>query len=114
VERQICATPADIDAARGALSTLLDKTSEAAESLGHIDYNYYVSRLGEQLAADGQTDQAQSVLETLIGALSERKVAPRVIEELRLTRESIGQAGATAKGMRPVAIDQTVKGSAKA
>jgi hypothetical protein len=113
VERPLTTTPPDLKAACEALSTLLKERREAAESLGNIDYNYYVSRLSQALADEGRVGKARNVLDGLIAALSERNVATGVINGLRMKRETIGKTEAVGIDMRAVAIEPSSRDTAK-
>jgi hypothetical protein len=112
IEKAIMTSPADLDKAKDLLGKALQKREGAAESLGHIDYNYYSSRLSDRLAEAGETREAKSVLDTAITTLSERNVKPRVIEKMRAKRDNIDKADIGVE-MRAVALEGSPKDSAK-
>lgn len=69
------------DQARQQLSTALVKPGRsAAESLGHIDYKYYVDQFSNWLDDEGESSQALEVQTSLLQTLKARKVLDRVIE----------------------------------
>lgn len=61
---------------------LLERPQLAAETLGHIEYKYYVDRYSAELARQGQAAQAAASQEVLQGALQARGVKPEVVEEV--------------------------------
>jgi hypothetical protein len=72
------------DAAQKEMSAaLLTKPAEAAESLGHIDFRYYMDQLCDTLAAAGDIADASDVQEKLLSVLEARKVKPSVLEAVR-------------------------------
>jgi hypothetical protein len=89
--RKISAKPA---AAQKELSSaLLSKPAEAAETLGHVDFKYYVDRLTDLLASEGDSAAAREAQQKLLAVFEARKVKPRVLEAIRRREESYGSEG---------------------
>ena len=63
-------------------NALLDNADKSAETLGHIDYRYYVDRLSELEAAQGDNKEAAKSQGVLLETLTKRGVLPRVLEEI--------------------------------
>lgn len=63
-------------------AALLEKTSESAETLGHIDYKYYVDRLSDFVADKGNKRKAAKAQDEMQETLSKRGVLTRVIKEI--------------------------------
>lgn len=73
----------DKDKARATLqSCLLEDGATAAETLGHIDYNFYVTRYSDWLDSEGESGQAAKCQEELHHILSDRHVAGHVLEQV--------------------------------
>ncbi|HET7218628.1 MAG TPA: hypothetical protein VFJ02_11310 [Vicinamibacterales bacterium] len=71
------------DRAQTELTTaLLTNADVAAESLGHVDYKYYVDELTDLLEAHGEIDEAAEAQDTLYKILAARNVLPRVLQEI--------------------------------
>jgi hypothetical protein len=86
---KIKVTSANVKEARKEFTAaLIDKRDVAAESLGHIDYKYYVNRFSDWLASQGEKKEASKVQDDLYQALSARKVKDRVLQEIKAKRES--------------------------
>jgi hypothetical protein len=68
----------------------------AAESLGHIDYKYYVDKLTDLLESQGQRGEARKVQQELKTLLEARNVLPQVLAEIDARIHSLG--GRAAKG----------------
>jgi hypothetical protein len=68
----------------------------AAESLGHVDYKYYVDRLTELLETQGQRPEARKVQQELRTLLASRNVLPRVLAEIDAKISSLGGKAAKA------------------
>ena len=76
--------------AEGELKTaLLHNADVAAESLGHVDYKYYVDELTDLLESQGQTDEAAEAQKTLYNILAARGVLASVLEEIETRRQSL-------------------------
>jgi hypothetical protein len=90
-------TAARPDEARTELAdALLGAGAEvAAESLGHIDYKYYVDKLTDLLESEGQRPEARKVQQDLKTLLAARNVLPRVLAEIDARIQALG--GTTAK-----------------
>ena len=69
---------------------MLDKPTEAAESLGNIDMNYYLTRLSSAFEDAGDKKEAAEVLDTLAGCLEGRKVADPVLAQVKAARSALG------------------------
>jgi hypothetical protein len=82
--KKITTRAADIDAAKDDLCKALidDDQQKAAETLGHIDYRYYVERLADALAKDGDNQGASKVLTDLRDTLAARNVRADVIAQI--------------------------------
>lgn len=68
----------------------------AAETLGHIDYKYYVDKLSDSLIAQGESKEAAAVEEGLYETLSARNVLNSVLQEIKTRRDKAART-ATAK-----------------
>lgn len=93
----------DLDAAQELLDDVLDKPAEAAESLGNIDLNYYLTRLSGALQEAGEKKEAAVVLDTLADGLATRKAATWVIDQVKGLRAALGVApgnGATPRARK--------------
>ncbi|MBI4300511.1 MAG: hypothetical protein HY677_05185 [Chloroflexi bacterium] len=69
-------------------SALIEKKDVGVESLGHIDYKYYVDRFSDWLAERGSTQEAVQAQEDLYQVLAARKVLDRVLQQVKERRES--------------------------
>jgi len=63
-------------------NALLENADEAAKTLGHIDYRYYVDQLSELEAAQGNNKEAAKSQGVLLKTLSERGVLKRVLDDI--------------------------------
>lgn len=70
-------------AAKELSAALLTQPAEAAETLGHVDYRYYVDRLTELLSAGGRNDAALDAQEKLLAVFQSRKVKAAVLAAIR-------------------------------
>lgn len=86
----ITTADADLDAASELLDEVLEKPSNAADTLGNIDLNYYLTRLSNAFRVAGETKEAVGVLDTLARGLTARNVAGWVIDEVRRMRTELG------------------------
>ena len=80
----------DLDAAQALLTGVLDKPAQAAESLGNIDLNYYLTRFSACLQDAGEKKQAAGVLDSLASGLTDRKALASVVEQVKGMRASLG------------------------
>ncbi len=84
---RIVIVPADQETARRVLQDCLGHNAErSAETLGHIDYNYYTHRYVDSLEADTTAAATESLADTLSRAktaLERRGVLPEITEMLR-------------------------------
>lgn len=88
-DAKILRTEANTQPSRGYLAVrqelgaaLTDQTDEAAETLGRIDYKYYLDQWSDWLAEQGEIKEAKSVQSGLLQTLSARKVLDRVLKDL--------------------------------
>ena len=96
-EARIQALPVKADEAKEVLtSALLHGPDIAAESLGHIDYKYYVDALSDFLAANGEKKEAMQVQQQLQRTLSARGVIETVLRDVDRRRESYKDRAAVA------------------
>jgi hypothetical protein len=78
------------DRAQTELTTaLLTNADVAAESLGHVDYKYYVDELTDLLQAHGEMEKAAQAQDTLYKILAARNVLPRVLQEIDDRRQDL-------------------------
>jgi hypothetical protein len=63
-------------------NALIEDADKAAETLGHIDYRYYVDRLSELEATQGDNKEAAKSQGVLLETLTNRGVLPRVLNEI--------------------------------
>lgn len=88
---------ADVAAAKKDLSkALTDHMELSAESLGHIDFRYYMERFVDWLSSQGETQHAGKIANELHKVMAARGVNARVLDEIKRTADSF----ATAKGGR--------------
>ncbi len=66
---------------------LAQQTDQAAESLGHIDYKYYVDRYSDWLYDQGDVEGAVKAQDDLYQTLSARKVLDLVLREIEGRRD---------------------------
>jgi hypothetical protein len=72
------------DQARTLLDAALRKNPQrAAESLGNIDFNYYSQIFAAWLLSEGERRAAEAVVASAVKTLTQRKVIPAAIAELR-------------------------------
>jgi hypothetical protein len=87
--------PADTQQANKDLNAALgDDKNAAAETLGHIDYKYYVDQLSDSLVAQGERKEAAAVEEGLYNTLSARNVLDSVLQEIKSRRNKAATAAA--------------------
>jgi hypothetical protein len=79
------------EAKRGLSAALLDDCNAAAETLGHIEYKYYVDRLTDWLHERGDSANAAKGQQALRGTLQKRKVADWVIASVDRKLDSYGR-----------------------
>jgi hypothetical protein len=89
--------PAHVDEARKHLSTALTQEMEiSAESLGHIDFKYYVDRFSDLLAEQGERQQAAKIQSDLHRVMAARGVLDRVLKEIKSRSEQFAGRAAGA------------------
>lgn len=64
------------------LGSTLDCTNLAADTLGHIDYNYYVKIVASALNKMEKTDLSQQIIKNMYSAFKKRNVADNVLMEI--------------------------------
>ncbi|MCP5251006.1 MAG: hypothetical protein R3E36_09895 [Nitrosomonas sp.] len=64
------------------LGSTLDCTNLAANTLGHIDYNYYVKIVASALNKMEKTDLSQQIIKNMYSAFKKRNVADNVLMEI--------------------------------
>ncbi len=79
----IACKPPRAEEARRELTTAFKEHTGAAETLGHIDFKYYMDRLTDFLADEGKTKEAVNLQQQLFQTLSTRRVVDRVLKEVR-------------------------------
>lgn len=81
---------ADVTTANKFLSTALITRSDAAvESLGHVDYRWYVERFNRWLAHIGSVDDAVRNQDSLLAILTKRKVLDTVLQQVQQGRDAL-------------------------
>ncbi|MGH6930760.1 MAG: hypothetical protein ACREEV_20765, partial [Dongiaceae bacterium] len=86
------------DAARTNLAAaLLKDPLQAAETLGHVDYKYYVDRFSQWLNEHDDARAAAVCQESLRRTLAWRRVDGHVLQEVAQGRESFHADGGTAR-----------------
>ncbi|MBD2120274.1 hypothetical protein H6F68_05025 [Trichocoleus sp. FACHB-262] len=89
---QIQVAPAKVEEARQKFAAALtDEKQTAAESLGHIDYKYYVDRFSDWLAQQGDPQAAAETQNELLQVLRDRNVIQRVLETVKDKRDEYQQ-----------------------
>jgi hypothetical protein len=92
-EPRIVVVNADKETARKALQECLGRDAErSAETLGHIDYNYYVNRYVDAMESETGAVITQSLTETLSRArqtLERRGVLAEITDQLRRRLERV-------------------------
>jgi hypothetical protein len=71
---------------------LLTNADVAAESLGHVDFKYYVDELTRLLETEGDTDEAAAAQDTMYQILAARNVLPSVLDEIEQRRRELTSA----------------------
>jgi hypothetical protein len=69
-------------------AALTEESDAAAETLGHIDYKYYVDRFTDWLAKQGERSEAAKIQGELYKTLSARKVLESVLKETKERAQS--------------------------
>lgn len=77
-------------------AALVADKNVAAETLGHIDYKYYVDLFSDSLVAQGQNKEAAALEQGLFETLSARNVLDSVLQSIKSRRDTAAKA-ATAK-----------------
>jgi len=70
------------DARKELAAALLKRPDLAAETLGHVDYKYYVDAFAAWLEANGDRKEAENVQAALYKTLAARKVSPKVLAQI--------------------------------
>ncbi len=78
-------------------TALLTNADVAAESLGHVDYKYYVDELTALLEAESEPEAAMEAQDTMYKILAARNVLPRVLDEIKQRRQELTAAVRTPK-----------------
>lgn len=77
----------ELETARSHIQAAVESDPDrAADTLGHIGLNSTAQCVAESLAQGGDPDAAASLLDTVHGTLSERKVLPVVLEDIKQLR----------------------------
>jgi hypothetical protein len=76
-------------------AALTQQPSRAAESLGHIDYKYYVDRFSDSLQKQGDVQGAVDVQDKLLHTLSDRGVVNRVLQAIEERRDAYQNQGSS-------------------
>lgn len=101
---------------------LVENSDDAAESLGHIDYQWYVDKVSALLAKQGARKEATSFMDSLFKTLSnrtvnKRKVLGEVLEGIKAKRDTYAAgrtpAAETGSPRNQVAGMADVAGAAK-
>ncbi len=69
---------------------LVERSDDAAETLGHIEYNYYMTRQAEWLAEQGESGEAADINDCLATTLADRGVPQRLIRDIEAKRDMYG------------------------
>jgi hypothetical protein len=100
---------ADTAGARKLLTAALSaKPEEMAESLGHVDYKWYIDQLSHWLARQDESAEAYKLQDMLLKLLAGRsvhgrKVLPSVLDAVRERRDSYGGGKPRGAGSKPPA-----------
>jgi len=97
---RILVRQASYDAITEMENLLATQAGTVAETLGHVDYNYYANKLADAvgLAADKVVlESVGSALQTAAQALSARHVKPEVVQRLEERAKQLGKAAGTGK-----------------
>ena len=70
-------------------NALLTNADVAAESLGHVDYKYYVDELTRLLENEGESEEAAAAQDTMYQILAARNVLPSVLGEIAQRRQEL-------------------------
>jgi hypothetical protein len=94
LQAEIMVARADpVQASKELTFALTNQPDAAAETLGHIDYKYYVDKLTDSLAEQGgreQREEAAQIQDTLYRTLANRGVTERVLQEVKGRHDSYG------------------------
>lgn len=88
-DRRIHIIPPDVEEASKMLNpSLLEKSHLAANTLGHIDYRYYMDQLSEsQAVRAGNPEAAAETQSKLLQTLTDRQVRPDVLAKIKEKEE---------------------------
>jgi hypothetical protein len=70
----------------------------SAESLGHIDFKYYVDKFSELLAEQGERQQAARMQNELHRVMTARGVLDRVLKDIKARSEQFAGRAAGSRG----------------
>lgn len=93
--------PAQMSEAKKLLdAALVENGTEMAESLGHVDYKWYMDKYSMLLAKQGEESKAADAQEALLNTLEAREVKGRkvlqsVLEEVKAQRDAYESKGKT-------------------
>jgi hypothetical protein len=88
---EVVAHKIDTAVARKNLNKALTENMElSAESLGHIDYKYYMDQFADWLALQGDKQQAAKLQNDLHKVMAARGVIARVLDEIKATASEYG------------------------
>jgi len=105
--------PAKPEEARGLLEkALIEQRAAAIESLGHVDFKWYVDRFSEWLAAKGDSVGASKVQDSLYETMARREVRGRrvltgVLDEIKAQADDYNKG----KGARRARVSATPEAS---
>lgn len=80
---------ANLDAAQKLMGNVLEDPENAAEVLGNIDLNYYLTRFSKALQEEGEKQEAAEVLDTLADGLAARGALEKVVDKVKEARMAI-------------------------
>lgn len=83
-------TNANLDEAKKLLGDVMKDPEAAAEVLGNIDLNYYLSRYSKALQQEGEKQEAANVLDKLADGLEARGALNKVVDGVKDARVAIG------------------------
>jgi hypothetical protein len=70
-------------------AALLTNADVAAETLGHVDFKYYVDALTDLLEREGEIDDAIEAQDEMYKILAARNVLPRVLQEIQQRKQTL-------------------------
>jgi hypothetical protein len=78
-----------LDLAKALLHDVIQSPAQAAESIGNIDLNYYLTRLARAFHESGEREQALKLLDALTAGLATRRVGSWVLRQVKGLRKRI-------------------------